>query len=306
VIRKEFRVSNEYGEGERLDVFLSRQVRDFTRAVWQRFIDKNQVRVNGGLRKPSYRLRAGDRVEAEFDLPEPVPIVPEPIPLDILHEDDDLVVLNKPRGLLVHPGAGRRTGTLVNALLYRFPEVRVLGPEDRAGIVHRLDRATSGVMVVARSLLAYNDLKRQFKSREVKKIYNALVWGSMPQAEGTLDWPIGRHTHHGQKYSIVTDKPRVAITDYTVLGEYAGFTLLEVRPHTGRTHQIRVHLSAAGHPIVGDRTYGPRRPKAEFPRLFLHARRLGFRHPARGEWLEFEAPLAPELQEILSSLGPAL
>jgi len=305
VVKKEFHISEEYGRGGRLDVFLSREIRDFTRAEWQRFIDKNQVRVNGELRKPSTKLRDGDRVVAEFEPPAPVPLRPEAIPLEVIYEDPDLAVLDKPSGLLVHPGAGRRSGTLVNALLHRYPEVSALGPEDRVGIVHRLDRATSGVIVVARSSLAYDELKRQFKSREIKKIYTALVSGRMARPEGTIDWPIGRHTHHGRKYSIVTRKPRVAITDYTVLKEFPGYSLLEVRPHTGRTHQIRVHLSAAGHPVAGDRTYGGRKPGREFPRLFLHARRLGFRHPSTGEWMEFEAPLPKELEKILAELASA-
>lgn len=300
--KKEFHIAEDFGKGVRLDVFLSRQVRDFARSEWQRFIDKKQVWVNGELRKPSYRLRDRDRVQAFFEIPEPAPMAAENIALDLLYSDEHLAVVNKPSGLIVHPGAGKRTGTLVNALLFHFPEVSGLGPEDRVGIVHRLDRATSGAMVVARSLAPYNELKRQFKSREVKKIYNALVWGKMPHPEGTLDWPIGRHIHHGQKYSIVTNKPRVAITDYTVLREFAAHSLLEVRPHTGRTHQIRVHLSAAGHPVVGDRTYGTRKPQAEFPRLFLHARRLGFRHPVTGDWREFEAPLPADLAAILSAL----
>jgi len=305
VIKKEFRISDEYGAGERLDVFLSRQVREFARSEWQRFIDKRHVRVNGAPRKPSLRLREGDTVVAEYEPPAPVPLLPEDIPLGVLYEDADLAVLDKPSGLMVHPGAGKSSGTLVNALLRRYPEVRGLGPEERAGIVHRLDRATSGVIVVARSPLAYEELKRQFKGREVKKIYAALVYGKMPRPEGTMDWPIGRHTHHGQKYSIVTRKPRVAITDYTVLEEFAEHSLLEVRPHTGRTHQIRVHLSAAGHPVAGDRKYGGRKAGPEFPRLFLHARRLGFRHPAAGVWMEFEAPLPAELEKILADVRSA-
>jgi 23S rRNA pseudouridine1911/1915/1917 synthase len=305
VIRKEFRISEEYGEGLRLDVFLSRQIRDFARSEWQRFIDKSQVTVNGRFRKPSLRLRAGDRVVAEYEPPSFPAMEAENIPLVFLYLDEHLAVIDKPSGLLVHPGAGKRTGTLVNALLFHFPEVRALEPEDRAGIVHRLDRMTSGVIVVARTAAAQNELKRQFRTREVKKIYAAVVWGKMPQAEGTLDWPIGRHPHDGQKYSIVTRKPRVAITDYTVVREYPDYSLLEVRPHTGRTHQIRVHLLASGHPVAGDRTYGPRKTERDFPRMFLHARRIGFRHPAMGEWREFESPLPKELVAILESLEPS-
>jgi 23S rRNA pseudouridine1911/1915/1917 synthase len=302
VDKKVFRIKADFGEGVRLDVFLCRQVREFTRAQFQRFVDKNQVRINGGFKKSSYTLRAGDVVEAEIEMPPPTPMEPQFIPLDVLYADKDLAVINKPSGLLVHPGAGRRFGTLVNALLFHFPEVRGIGPEDRLGIVHRLDRETSGVIVTARSLKAYQELKRQFKNREVKKIYLALLWGHFPEREGTLDWPIGRHPRNGQKFSIESRKPRIAITDYTVLARYGEFDLVEVRPHTGRTHQIRVHMAAGGHPVAGDRVYGAGKFRREIPRLFLHARKIGFRHPETGAWLEFEAPLPADLQRFLDSL----
>jgi 23S rRNA pseudouridine1911/1915/1917 synthase len=302
VDKKFFRITPEFGEGVRLDVFLCRQIREFTRAQFQRFIDKRQVRVDGSFKKPSYVLRAGDLVEAEIEMPPPEPMEPQLIPLDILYADEHLAVINKPSGLLVHPGAGRRFGTLVNALLYHFPEIRGLGPEDRLGIVHRLDRETSGVIVTARSPLAYQELKRQFKHREIKKVYLALLWGHFRQAEGTIDLPIGRHPRHGQKYSVETRKPRVAITEYSVLKRFEEFDFVEVRPHTGRTHQIRVHMAAGGHPVAGDRVYGPRKPRREVPRLFLHARRIGFRHPESGKWLEFEAPLPSDLERFLDSL----
>lgn len=300
--RKVFRITEDFGAGLRLDVFLCRQVREFTRAQFQRFVDKSLVRVNRQFKKSSYALRPGDLVEADLEMPEPAPMEPQFIPLDILYADADVAVIHKPSGLLVHPGAGRRYGTLVNALLHFFPEIRGIGPEDRLGIVHRLDRDTSGVMVTARSLRAYNELRRQFKSREVKKIYAALIWGHLPQREGTIDWPIGRHPRHSQKFSIETLKPRVAITDYSVLKRYADFDFVEVRLHTGRTHQIRVHMAAGGHPVAGDRVYGLKKPKREVPRLFLHARRIGFRHPDTGKWMEFEAPLPPELGCFLETL----
>jgi 23S rRNA pseudouridine1911/1915/1917 synthase len=298
-----FRITEDHGKGVRLDVFLCRQIREFTRAQFQRFVDKQQVTVNGLFRKSSYVLRPGDLVEAQVELPPPEPLEPQYIPLDVLFTDEHVAVINKPSGLLVHPGAGRNFGTLVNALLYHFPEVRGVGPDDRFGIVHRLDRETSGVIITARSLKAYQELKRQFKSREVKKIYLALVWGHPSESEGTIDLPIGRHVRHGQTFSVETRKPRVAITDYTVLRRYSDFSLLEVRPHTGRTHQIRVHLAAIGRPVAGDRIYGPRKSRQEIPRLFLHARKIGFRHPETGEWLEFEAPLPADLERFLKTLA---
>lgn len=297
-----FLVRPESGEGVRLDVFLARQVPDFTRSQFQRFVDKGLVRVNGEARKSGVKLRAGEVVEVDVDIPEPAPARAEPIPLRIIHADADVVVIDKPSGLVVHPGAGNRAGTLVNALLHHFPEVEGVGEEDRWGLVHRLDGETSGVIVAARSERAMNELKRQFKEREVKKIYWALVWGPMHKAVGTLDWPIGRHVTDGKIYSVKTRRPRVAITEYRRLRGYRSFDLIEVHPLTGRTHQIRVHLSTAGHPVAGDRRYGGQKGQPRFPRLFLHARRLGFRHPASGEWLEFQAPLPRELALVLKGL----
>jgi len=304
VPKSEFLVSGESGAGERLDVFLARRMPEHARAEFQRLIDNGRVKVDGGQRKPSHKLRAGERVDVELETMDESPrLRPEDIPLKILHADDDIVVLEKPSGLVVHPGAGVKSGTLVNALLHHFPEIRALGEDDRPGIVHRLDKETSGVMVVARSRSAAEDLKRQFKDRDVKKVYLALVWGRMLSPAGRFDRPIGRHPKHGQRMSIRTKTPRSALTEYQVQREYRDLSLLEVRPHTGRTHQIRVHLSAAGHPLAGDGRYGAgREAKLKFMRLFLHAHRLSFRHPATGALLEFVSPLPPELAAVLASL----
>jgi 23S rRNA pseudouridine1911/1915/1917 synthase len=304
VPKREFLITGESGACERLDVFLSRRIPEVTRSQFQRFIDKGHILVNGEPRKSSYKLRGGDRIEVRIEIPETGGIVPEDIPLRILHADEHVLVVDKPAGMVVHPGAGVRKGTLVNALLHHFPEVRNVGDEERPGIVHRLDKDTSGVMAVARSLKAYSELQRQFKAREVRKVYLALVWGRMLSLEGRYDWPVGRHVKHGQRMSTKTRKPRPAVTEYRVQKEYDEFTLLEIRPLTGRTHQIRVHLSAAGHPLAGDRRYGSsRKSKYKFPRLFLHSHRLSFRHPSTGEWMEFFSPLPDELNSILASLG---
>jgi 23S rRNA pseudouridine1911/1915/1917 synthase len=302
VVKKIFRITGDFGEGVRLDVFLCRQVREFTRAQFQRFVDKNRIQVNGQFKKSGYALRAGDLVEAEIEMPEPVPMEPQLIPLDVLFTDADIAVINKPSGLLVHPGSGRRFGTLVNALLYHFPEVRGIGPEDRLGIVHRLDRETSGVIVTARSLKAYNELKRQFKSREVKKVYLTLLWGHLPEREGTIDMPIGRHPRNGQKFSTESRKLRVAITDYTVLRRYADFDLVEVRPHTGRTHQIRVHMAFLGCPITGDTIYGKKKPTVKLERHFLHAYKLKIILPGEQKPRVFEAGLPVELESVMQGL----
>jgi 23S rRNA pseudouridine1911/1915/1917 synthase len=303
VTHKTFAIRPGAGAGERLDVFLSRRVPEFTRAQFQRFIDKGFVSVNGEHKKSSLKLRAGDRIEADIVIPEAGPIEPEDVPLSVLYEDEAIAVIDKPPGMVVHPGSGVRTGTLANALLHRYPPIRGVGEEDRPGIVHRLDKDTSGAIVVALTPASQLELKRQFKAREVKKIYLALVVGRPSREEGSFDWPIGRHHRDGGRMSVKSDKPRTAITEFRVLRTFGEFSLLEVRPLTGRTHQIRVHLAAAGHPVAGDRRYGsPKRSGFRFPRLFLHAHRLSFRHPSTGALLSFTSPLPGDLRAVLDSL----
>lgn len=297
--KKEFLVTADAGVGERLDVFLAGKIKELARSQVQKLIDKNLALVNGRSAKPGYRLRAMDHVEVEYEGEEPGPPVPEDIPVEVLYRDDHIFIVNKPAGMIVHPGAGVRSGTLVNALLFRFPEIRGVGPEDRPGIVHRLDKDTSGVMVAARSVKAYDDLLRQFKNREVEKTYLCLVWGRMPEKEGLISWAIGRHAKHRQRISVKTKKPKEALTFFKVKEEYGEGSLLEVRPRTGRTHQIRVHFAASGHPVVGDRRYGRSVSKVRPARLFLHSHRLAFFHPATGQKVEFSVPLPPEFEEIL-------
>lgn len=300
MLRKEFLVASHSAINKRLDVFLSEKIKDLTRSQFQRLIDREKVRVNGEFKKSSYKMRERDRVEVEFELPEPAEIQAENIPLEVIHSDQDVIVINKPSGMVVHPGAGIRQGTLANAILFYFPEIRKIGPEQRPGIVHRLDKEASGVMVVARSERAYQELARQFKNREVDKVYLGLVWGKMKDVEGRIDWPIGRHPKYGQRVSIKTKRPREAETRYRVLREFQETTLLEIKPVTGRTHQIRVHLSASGHPLLGDGRYGQRKSRFKYPRLFLHAHRLAFIHPGTGRSVEFFAPLPEDLKRILN------
>jgi 23S rRNA pseudouridine1911/1915/1917 synthase len=295
-------VAGQPESGRRLDVFLTGKAGGLTRSQLKKFISQDRVRVNGRSGKPGYKLRAGDRVEVEWTEEEDRRLKPEPLDLDILHADEHLIVVNKPSGLTVHPGAGRWRGTLAGGLLSRFPEVADIGPQERPGIVHRLDKDTSGVMVIARRPEAYGRLQRMFKNREVHKTYLGLVWGKLAQKEGRIAWAIGRSTKDGQRFTVRGRKPREALTLYKVLKEYKDFSLLEIRPVTGRTHQIRVHFAAAGHPLAGDPRYGHRRPKASIPRLFLHAYKLGFLHPATGEKVEFTAPLPAELENILLRL----
>ena len=290
--------------GRRLDVFLAANAGNLTRSQIKKLFSRGGVRVNGRGGKPGYKLRLGDRVEMEWTEEEGGRLRPESLPLDILFADRHLIIVNKPSGLTVHPGSGGWAGTLAGGLLDRFPEVADLGPQERPGIVHRLDKETSGVMVVGRSPEAYGRLQRLFKNRQVRKTYLGLAWGRFAQKEGRIAWAIGRHAKDGQRFSVRGRKPREALTLYKVLKEYKDFSLVEIRPVTGRTHQIRVHLAAAGHPLAGDSRYGHRRPITCIPRLFLHAFRLAFNHPLSGEPVEFTAPLPAELEEILNRLLP--
>jgi 23S rRNA pseudouridine1911/1915/1917 synthase len=301
VPKREFVVSAGSGPGQRLDVYLAEHLEGLTRSRIRKLIDEGKVMVNAASKKAGHKLRENDLVEAEVG-EEPSPeLRPQEVPLTVLYSDDRIVVIDKPCGLVVHPGAGNREGTLAAALLYRFPEISGLGPAERPGIVHRLDKETSGVMVVARSPEAYASLQKQFKDRDVRKVYLGLAWGKMPP-EGHIDRPIGRHTKHGQRMSVRTRKPRPAETFYKVREEFKGMSFLEIRPVTGRTHQIRVHLAATGHPLAGDSRYGRRKEEPKFPRLFLHAHRLSFIHPGTGERVEFTSELPSGLANILEKL----
>ncbi|MFA9454661.1 MAG: RluA family pseudouridine synthase, partial [Candidatus Aminicenantaceae bacterium] len=261
-----FLVTDKEGAGLRIDAFLAANLSDVSRARVQRLITQEQVQVDGDVIKASHRLVEGERVTLHLEPETEEMPGPEDIQLKILHEDRFIIVVDKPSGLVVHPGAGRNNHTLVNGLLFRFPELAALEPQERPGIVHRLDKETSGVMVVARSPQALSGLREQFKEREVDKRYLALVWAPIRHAEGRLTWPIGRHARHRERISIKTKKPREAETLYRVLRAYEDFSYLEIHPLTGRTHQIRVHMAAAGHPLVGDRLYGRRGGKGPGPR----------------------------------------
>ncbi len=284
---------------ERLDIFLARNS-GIPRSQAQRLIKSGRILLDGKTAKASQKIIPGQKVVLYLPPPKPLEVLPEPIPLDVLYEDGDLIVVNKPPGMVVHPAAGHHKGTLVNAILYHCPDLSGIGGKERPGIVHRLDRDTSGVIVVAKNEVAHLGLAKQFKARQVKKVYLALVHGEIKGEEGRVTAPIGRHISDRKRMGVKTRKGREAATSYRVLKRLPGFTLIEVRPETGRTHQIRVHLSAIGHPVVGDRVYGGRKhQKSEIgvkaERQLLHAWRLGFRHPRTGEYLEFEAPVPEDL-----------
>jgi 23S rRNA pseudouridine1911/1915/1917 synthase len=302
VPKREFLTTPLSGLNQRLDVFLSERIKELTRSQIQKFIEERRVKVDGIARKSSYKLKSGEKVEVEYELATPQEIQPENIPVDVVFSDSHIAIIDKPSGMVVHPGAGKRHDTLINTLLYRFPDIREVGPEERPGIVHRLDKETSGVMIVARSLKAYELLQQQFRKREVEKTYLGLVRGRMPEKEGKISWSIGRHVKHGERISVKTKKPREAETYYSVQREYEEFSLLEIKPLTGRTHQIRVHMAASGHPLAGDTRYGRGKSKPSIKRLFLHASRLTFIHPETKEKVEFSSPLPPELKKFLDKL----
>jgi len=302
VPEKTFHITLSHGAGRRLDVFLSAHLSELSRAQIQKLISDQKVRLNSTWTKPSHKLKEGDIVEVEGrELSRRSSLVPEDIPLDIIHSDKQIIVLNKPAGLVVHPGAGVENGTLVNALIHYFPGIERVGHPERPGIVHRLDKETSGVMVIARTDKAYTELKRQFKAREVEKVYMGLVRGHVQVPDGRIDWALGRHPRHRQRISIRTKKPKPALTLYSVKKTFPDFTLLEIKPVTGRTHQIRVHFAASGHPIVGDARYGGKDTARKRQRLFLHAWHIVFTHPVSKTLLEFYAPLPPEFQDIIRS-----
>lgn len=293
-------------KGARLDAYLARALSDQSRNRIARLIEGGHVTVDGRPSKPSHRLRGGESVQVVVPPPAPADIPAEAIPLDVLYEDGDIIVVNKPAGLVVHPGAGRRTGTLVNALLHRCPDLGGIGDKIRPGIVHRLDRDTSGAIVVAKTERAHRSLAGQFKDRTVEKEYLAVVAGRMPKKTGKIEAAIGRHATQRKKMSTRTRRGREAVTEYRVVGEGEKASLLCVRILTGRTHQIRVHMAAMGHPILGDGVYGGKSARPAdlpLPRQMLHARRLAFSHPVTGERLSFTAPVPADMRNLLERLG---
>jgi 23S rRNA pseudouridine1911/1915/1917 synthase len=257
------------------------------------------VRVNNVTQKPSYILRGTEDVAIDPVAPPPLHAQPEDLPLEILYEDDSVLAVNKPAGMVVHSGAGRPSGTLVNALLHRFRGLSTLGGAQRPGIVHRLDRLTSGVILVARTDAAHGHLAEQFASRRVGKVYLALVHGRIKADWGRIATPITRDPVRRVRMTAKLARGRAALTEYKVIRRFEKFTLLEVRIGTGRTHQIRVHLASIGHPVVGDRLYGA--PASTLARYFLHAQRITFTSPASGERVTVQAPLPPELQDYLDN-----
>ncbi|MCS7276065.1 MAG: RluA family pseudouridine synthase [Dehalococcoidia bacterium] len=285
--------------GERLDVFLARRVDRLSRSQAQRLIERGLVTVEGEQARAARIVRRGERVTVHLPPPEPLSLEPEPIPLTVLYQDEEVIVLDKPPGMAVHPGPGHPRGTLANALIALFPELGQVGEAFRPGIVHRLDKDTSGLLVVAKTPRAHRHLVEQMKARQVHKVYLALVHGLPRPEQGIIEAPIGRHPRHRQRMAVV-EGGREALTRYRVVEPLGDYSLLEVEPVTGRTHQIRVHMAAIGHPVVGDPVYG--RPSRLLGRQFLHAHRLAFTLPASGRTVEFQSPLPEDLRRCLEAV----
>jgi 23S rRNA pseudouridine1911/1915/1917 synthase len=282
----------------RLDLFLAKELPGYSRSRLQQLIRSGLIRLNGAITRPRHLIRAGDKIELTEPPLEQIDNQPEPIPLDVLFEDNDLIVIDKPAGLVVHPGAGHRRHTLVNALLSHCEILSGIGGKERPGIVHRLDKETSGCLVVAKNDQAHRDLSRQFAERVVEKVYLALVTGKLRKTTGVIEEKIGRHPVHRQRMTVTSSRGRSAKTEYRVVRSEDQASLVECRLHSGRTHQIRVHLHHLGHPVLGDKVYAARSAK-HFPRHMLHAWKLGFRHPGTGAWKSFRAPLPHDFATVM-------
>jgi len=306
-------------EGKRLDVFVASQLAGYTRSFVAGLIGNQHFLVNGQPKKPGYRIKSSDTISGVIPAPTPIELTAEPIALHILYEDEHIVVVNKQPGLVVHPAAGHDGGTLVNGLLYHCTDLGGIGGELRPGIVHRLDKDTSGTLVVAKNDQAHTHLSRQFKSRQVQKQYRALVHGTLKSSSGTIKLPIGRHPTDRKRMSTKSARGRTAETQWKVDTQFRWFALLTLTLKTGRTHQIRVHCAAMQHPILGDKIYRPRKlertikrqckqPDKILPlikavrRQMLHAWRLGFTHPQTGQWMAFESPLPDDMEQVIKQI----
>lgn len=296
-------VAGPEDEGMRLDKFLSVRVEELTRSAAERLAEQGQVSSGGKTLDKKYRLRAGDAIEVI--LPEPVglDILPEAIPLDIRYEDADLLVVNKPKGMVVHPAAGHAGGTLVNALLAHCGDsLSGINGVIRPGIVHRIDKDTSGLLIVAKNDFAHQRLAEQIKEHSFTRMYEAVVHGNLKEDTGTIDAPIGRHPTDRKRMAVTEKNSRHAVTHFEVLARYKGFTHVRLKLETGRTHQIRVHMAYIGHPVAGDPVYGPKKPVPNLDGQCLHARVIGFVHPRTGEYLEITSELPPYFTAFLEKL----
>lgn len=292
----------EEESGERLDVYIADQIEDLSRSFISKLIKKGLILVNGEVKKPKYIVKKGDLIQVDIPERKDLEPYPEDIPLDIIYEDDDIIVVNKPKGMVVHPAPGSPNKTLVNALLNYTNHLSDINGKIRPGIVHRLDKDTSGVLVVAKNNKAHMDIAKQLKERSIKRIYIAFVHGVLNKDEGVIDAPIGRNPRNRLKMAVTHINSKEAITRFKVLERFSKYTLVELSLYTGRTHQIRVHLSYINHPVVGDSLYTNRKNEFGIKTQMLHALKLGLKSPSTGQYMEFEAKPLDEFTKVLEML----
>lgn len=289
-------------EKKRIDVLLAEKMSKYSRSYLKKGIKEGWVRINGKVVKPNYKVKPMDIISVSIPLPEKPSLEPEVIPLNVIYEDEDIIIVNKPRGLVVHPAPGNYSGTLVNSLLYHAEGLSGISGVMRPGIVHRLDKDTSGVMVVAKNDMAHAALASQIRNKMMKKIYRAIVWGVIQEDKATIDAPIGRHPIKRKEMTVTTKNSKAAITHFCVLERFSEFTWLEIRLETGRTHQIRVHMKYINHPVVGDPVYSKRKNPFDIKGQALHSYKLGLYHPRTREYMEFTAPIPEDMLSILRIL----
>ena len=300
--QKIIQVTAEFA-GIRIDKALSEMVPELSRSQIQHMVEDGLITVDQTSKKANYRLAEGDSIEIRYQEPKEVEILPEDIPLDILYEDDDVLIVNKPKGMVVHPAAGHSSGTLVNAILYHCHDsLSGINGEIRPGIVHRIDRDTTGSLVVCKNDAAHGDIAEQIREHSVKRVYKGIVHGVVKEDEGTVHKTIGRHPKDRKKMAAGVAGGRDAITHYKVLERFREYTYMEFQLETGRTHQIRVHMASIGHPLLGDEVYGPAKSRFHLQGQTLHAETIGFVHPSTHEYMEFHAPLPAYFSELLEKL----
>ncbi|MGV3488610.1 MAG: RluA family pseudouridine synthase [Tuberibacillus sp.] len=290
--------------GQRIDKFISDQIPDLSRTYIQDLLKAGDITVNEKTVKPNFRLTGGEKIIVNVLEPEPIEVLPEEIPLDVLYEDQDVIVINKPRGMVVHPAPGHTTGTLVNALLAHCKDLSGINGVLRPGIVHRIDKDTSGVLVAAKNDKAHRSLAEQLKNKTTHRIYNAIAHGTFEHDKGTIDAPIGRDENDRKKMAVTRNHSKDAVTHFTVLERFEKYTFVACQLETGRTHQIRVHLAYIGHPVAGDPKYGPRKT-LNINGQALHAAELGFTHPTTHQDMRFAAPLPKDMAQLLQELRGA-
>lgn len=296
-------IVEDMDEGQRLDVYISNQLAHLSRSFIQKLIGQGNIQINGSKEiVKKYKVSENDEIEIEIPDPELLKIEPEDIPVDIVYEDEDIVIVNKPQGMVVHPAPGNYHGTLVNALLYQCKNLSSINGVIRPGIVHRIDKDTSGLLMVAKNDKAHRSLAEQLKEHSVNRVYIALVHGNIREEHGTINAPIGRHPIDRMKMAVVDRNGRNAVTHFRVLERYGDYSFIEARLETGRTHQIRVHMSYIHHPLVGDPIYGQKKEKFYTEGQALHAQTIGFIHPSTGEYMEFHAEIPDRFNEIIKKI----